>query len=141
MRPAAAAHMEIREEEIGTWLDAYGRAWEERDPVAIAGLFTEDASYYMRPSPFAGSLKGREAIVDYWRWSTSGTTEVSFEYEVLAVAGETGAARWSAWIREDETIQRVDGIFVVALSAGNRCHELREWWNTGGDRPETAAGR
>jgi hypothetical protein len=124
-------YAEIGEENLHAWLDAYGRAWEDRDPDAVAGLFTDDASYQVRPSPFQGPLHGREAILDYWRWSTSTATEVSFEFEVLDFAGDSGAARWSAWIRENDVIQRVDGIFVVALSTGNRCHNLYEWWNTG----------
>ena len=32
------------------WLDAYKKAWEERDPAAAAALFTEDAVWEMPPS-------------------------------------------------------------------------------------------
>jgi hypothetical protein len=125
-----ATRLEIGEEDLRAWLDAYGRAWEGHDSAAVAGLFTEDASYQIRPSPFAGPLRGRQEILDYWRWSTGSATEISFEFEVLDAAGESGAARWSAWIREDDTLQRVEGIFLVVLSPDRRCCELHEWWNT-----------
>jgi hypothetical protein len=38
------------EAELGSWLEAYGRAWKERDPDAAPRLFAEDASY--RETPF-----------------------------------------------------------------------------------------
>jgi len=28
-----------------SWLDAYGHAWENRDPEAATALFTEDGTY------------------------------------------------------------------------------------------------
>ncbi len=31
-----------------SWLDAYGRAWESRDPQAAAKLFTEDGTYQVK---------------------------------------------------------------------------------------------
>ena len=31
---------------FGHWLDAYGGAWETKEPAAAADLFTEDATYH-----------------------------------------------------------------------------------------------
>jgi hypothetical protein len=120
----------VTEEDLGSWLDAYGRAWEERDPLAAASLFTEDASYQITPSPFGGPLLGRRAILDYWASATDQDKEVSFGFEVLAVADRRGIARWWASVREREDDDRLGGIFVVSLTSDNRCSELREWWNS-----------
>lgn len=135
----------VGEENLRAWLDAYGRAWEGRDPLRAASLFTEDASYEVKPSPFEGPLRGKKAILDYWERSTDGATDVSFEFEVLAVEDGQGMARWWASIRDRGAVNRLGGVFVVTLAGDNRCRELREWWNPGepanGDRaPESARG-
>jgi SnoaL-like domain len=115
--------------DLGSWLAAYGRAWEGRDPVAVASLFTDDASYAITPSPFDEPLRGREEILDYWAGATAADKRVSFDYEVLAVADERGIARWWASMQERDGHVRIGGVFVVALTSDNRCSELREWWN------------
>ena len=56
-----------REEQLSAWLSAYGRAWEQRDPAAVADLFTAEASYEISPSPFPQPLKRKGR-----RYSTTG---------------------------------------------------------------------
>ena len=50
-------------ETLKSWLDAYGRAWENRDPEAAASLFTENATYH--ESPHDEPMRGRSKIVEY----------------------------------------------------------------------------
>ncbi|MGH6609432.1 MAG: hypothetical protein ACRECQ_04160 [Burkholderiaceae bacterium] len=45
------------------WLQAYKRAWEERDPNAAATIFAADATY--RETPFDPPMYGRKAICEY----------------------------------------------------------------------------
>ena len=45
------------ESALKRWLEEYGRAWENRDPEAAAGLYAEDGSYQV--TPFAEPLRGR----------------------------------------------------------------------------------
>src|SRR5690606_17277220 len=49
---------------VEEWLEAYRRAWEERDPEAAAALFTEDAEYLdnIYGEPHRGRDRGRA----YW---------------------------------------------------------------------------
>ena len=49
---------------LGRWLDAYGRAWETKDPEAAADLFAEDATYH--ETPFDEPMRGRAEISGYW---------------------------------------------------------------------------
>ena len=39
-----------RRQAFGSWFDAYGRAWETKDPPAAVELLTEDATYRETPS-------------------------------------------------------------------------------------------
>jgi len=114
-----------------SWLDAYGRAWETRDPAAAADLFTEDATY--QETPFTEPVRGRPAIHEYWRQATQSQCDVRFGYEILSVAEDRGIARW--WVSftvpaQAQQVQiKLDGIFLVVMAEGNRCKDFREWWH------------
>ncbi len=114
-----------------SWLDAYGHAWETRDPQAAADLFTEDATY--QEKPFTEPLRGRPAIHEYWRQATQSQAEVSFGHEILSVVQDRGIARW--WVSftvpaQAQQVQiKLDGIFLVLMAEGNLCQDFREWWH------------
>lgn len=118
------------------WLDAYGRAWETRDPDAATDLFTEDALYY--ETPFADPFAGRKAIYNYWADVPRLQTNITFRYEILSVKGDTGVARWWADFTRISSQKRVhlDGIFVITMADNGRCREFREWWHRQEKQPE-----
>jgi ketosteroid isomerase-like protein len=111
------------------WLDAYKRAWEDRDPEAAADLFTADANYY--ETPFEAPARGREGIRGYWSDATRHQEGIEFSYEVLATTETGGIARWRCQftrLTSDSTVE-LDGIFLVKLVAEGKCTEFREWWH------------
>ncbi len=111
------------------WLDAYGRAWETRDPAAAAELFTEDAVYH--ETPFDEPMRGRAEISDYWSDVTRSQDDVRFSYEILATSEEEGIAHWNAdFVRlPARTPIRLDGVLLAKLNVAGRCTEFREWWH------------
>jgi len=116
-------------EDFEKWLDAYGHAWETRDPQAIAELFTEEATY--QETPFVEPMRGRAAIREYWMNAVVRTQQqIRFGYEILAVAGDSCIAHWWASFIRVATQARVklDGIFLLTFTSGGLCRELREWW-------------
>ena len=116
-------------EEFKSWMDAYGRAWEKRDPRAAAELYAEDGSYQV--SPFVEPMRGRKAIREYWSEVARTEQDIRFGYEVLAVTAEFGIARWCAsFIRIPPWLDtKLDGIFLISLDANGKCRSLREWWH------------
>ena len=112
-------------------MDAYGRAYEGRDPDAAARLFTDDATYQW--GPFGDLLRGPDEIRAKWAGAVGDEGELAFRfgYEVLAVTDELGVARWIASADVPAEGRRVhyDGVFAVALRDG-LCSEFREWWNS-----------
>jgi len=116
-------------EDLSSWLDAYGRAWEGRDPDAAASLFTDTGTYQW--GPFEEPLRGREAIRERWADAVAAQAEVSFGHEPLAVGEGRGFARW--WVSFDVPVarqrMRLEGIFEVTLDDDRRCRKFREWWN------------
>jgi uncharacterized protein (TIGR02246 family) len=128
----------VKETELNDWLGKYGRAWENQDPDAAAGLFAEDGTYAW--GPFNDPIRGREAIHAAWQHATQGQQEdIRFGYEILAVTGARGIARWWASMKVKSTGQtvRMEGIFLLTLTAAGLCKEFREWWNE--DPPATDA--
>ena len=112
-----------------SWLEAYGRAWMERNPQAAADLFAEDGSYQV--TPFVEAMRGRPAIFEYWSNVARTQENIQFAYEILAVTREAGIARWwASFLIVPQGLQtRLDGIFLITLDADGRCRSLREWWH------------
>jgi hypothetical protein len=111
------------------WLEAYGRAWESRDPQAAAQNFAEDGSYQV--TPFVAPHCGQKAIFEYWVQVTQTEEDIRFSFEILAVTPDFGIARWRAsFIRVPPGLKtQLDGIFVITLDTSGRCKSLREWWH------------
>lgn len=115
-------------ESFKSWLEAYGRAWENRNPLAAATLFTDDAVYYW--GPFDEPLRGRSGISRRWSEATSRQERISFTYEILTVTEKMGINRWwASFLRIPSKKVELDGIFLVSLDEKNLCTEFREWWN------------
>ena len=112
-----------------SWLDSYGRAWQERDPNAAAELYTEDGTYQV--TPFLEPMRGREAIRAYWNEVTETEKNISFSCEVLATTEMFGIARWRAsFERTPPGLKtKLDGIFLIELDTSGKCTSLREWWH------------
>jgi uncharacterized protein (TIGR02246 family) len=111
------------------WLQKYGNAWRGRDPQGAADLFAEDGTYQV--TPFVEPMRGRSAILDYWRHVAETERHIQFSYEVLAVTSGAGIARWRAsFVIVPQKLQtKLDGIFLISLDGDGRCRSLREWWH------------
>ena len=117
------------ESALKRWLEEYGRAWENRDPEAAAGLYAEHGSYQV--TPFVEPLRGREAIRNYWVAVARTEKDIYFWYEILTQSDRFGMAHWRASfeIVPQELKTRLDGIFLIQLDASGKCTALREWWH------------
>jgi SnoaL-like protein len=111
------------------WLEKYGRAWKSCDAHAAATLFADDGSYQV--TPFAPPMRGQEAILEYWHGVCETERNIQFGFEILAVTGETGVARWwvSFLIVPQQLDTKLDGVLVITLDRTGRCSSFREWWH------------
>jgi hypothetical protein len=116
-------------ESFNTWLGAYGRAWETRDPQAAANLFTEETTY--QETPFDRTMRGLSAIMDYWSEVPRNQDQIRFGYEILSVTETIGIAHWWAtFVRIPSKVQvKLDGILIATLDEKNRCCTFKEWWH------------
>lgn len=123
---------------LSEWLDAYGRAWEARDPQAACDLFTEDAVYQW--GPFGRKLRGRVMIREAWAEALEDQDNVRFGYEVLSASNRGGVVRW--WCELDQPADgvhtKLEGIFRLAFEESGLCRSLEEWFNSKSDPLDAA---
>lgn len=119
---------DISRADLEAWLDAYERAWEQKDPDAAASLFTADAQYF--ETPYAEPFKGAAGVREYWARVTADQRDIDFRYDIVAVEGNKGVAAWSAVFNTISGGARVElnGVFVLEFADSRRCKTLREWW-------------
>jgi len=119
------------------WLRAYGAAWEGRDSKAAVKIFTEDAEYYW--TPLDPPQRGHGGIAAAWDGAVSTQRDISFRYEILAVAGATGIAKWRADFTRLATGAKVviEGVLTADFAASGKCRVFREWWHAAENPPAT----
>ncbi|GGB50146.1 hypothetical protein GCM10011316_22810 [Roseibium aquae] len=123
----------IPKQDAAEWLRAYGQAWIDGDPTAVAALFGSAAAYH--ETPFDPPLKGTAAIRSYWQaGAAEAQADVTFESEIWSLSGSVVIAGWRAAFTRIPSGARVDldGVFRLVLKEDNGtvlCTELREWWH------------
>lgn len=117
-------------DEFDRWLRAYRAAWQERDSKAAARLFTDDAEYYW--TPLDPPQRGPAGIADAWEAAVAQQRDVQFAFEILAVSGSTGIAKWRAdFVRlPARSSVRIEGVLAAEFTNGALCRVFREWWHS-----------
>lgn len=120
----------MNQQNFENWLENYKNAWENKNPNEAAKLFSVDATY--RETPFDEPMRGRGAIVEYWKEVENSQKDIVFDYEVLAVDREKGIAHWKASFKrmENEQLIKLDGILIAYFNEENECTKFEEWWHT-----------
>ena len=118
--------------DVESWVAAYRRAWETDAPDDIAGLFTEDAAYSPFPWPRgARQWQGRDKIVEKWIGRGDSKIGWRFDYEILAVEGDTAVIEgWTSYDRgEGEAWEEAyANVWLVRFTPDGRAREFAEWW-------------
>lgn len=113
---------------VQRWVDAYARAWRDRDAEAAATLFTEDCLY--RDHPLQEPHRGTEGVRAYWTnvTSTQDRVDVRMGRAVESQDGRRAAVEF--WVRMLNSGAEVTliGILFLRFAEDGRCAELRETW-------------
>lgn len=116
----------MHEDELRSWLEAYGESWETHDEDRFVALFTETATY--SENPFDAPRVGSDAIRAYFGLMAQHQQDVSFRFDVLATTPVL--VRW--WASYTKAVNgeptRLDGIFLLEFDQ-HRCISLHEWWH------------
>jgi len=124
---------------VHEWIEAYGRAWRERDADRVVGLFTEDASY--NSHPFRDPHVGSAGVRAYWTKATRDQRDLELRFGEPIVAGNKAAVEWWAIMRlDDGSIGTLPGCLYLRFAPDGRCQELREYWAWKEERVEAPEG-
>ncbi|MFQ5554051.1 MAG: nuclear transport factor 2 family protein [Acidimicrobiia bacterium] len=117
----------MREDELHSWLDAYGRAWESNDSDGFVALFSDGASY--AENPYDDPVVGSDAIREYFGLMAQHQKDVSFGFEIHSVSPVV-AHWWASYSKvTNGEPTRLDGVFLLDFDDDGRCASLREWWH------------
>lgn len=99
------------------------RSAGSRAPVRPAGHLPGDPVRY----PHAGESE----IYEYWAEVPNSQEDIHFNWQVLAVTGQSGIAHWQARFRRLPNGPQVhlDGVLVADFDPEGRCTAFREWWH------------
>ena len=107
------------------WMRRLRAAWIAGDVEAALGLFQKTERYYERP--FQPGTTQAE-IRRYWEDIVS-LSEISLEYEVMAVNGPTAIVHWVNRFRSPSSpLNHLDGVFAITFDDELNCIEFRQWW-------------
>jgi ketosteroid isomerase-like protein len=123
---------------VEEWVEAYGRAWREKDADAVVGLFTEDAEY--RSSPFREPSVGSAGIRDYWTRATSTQEDADVRMGSPIVAGDRVVVEWWTTMRDQGEEITLPGCLLLRFAPDGRCAALREYWQVEPGRHEPHPG-
>lgn len=108
-------------------LDAFKRAWEQRDPELGTGLFSDDAEF--RTDPFTEPLQGSLAIRAYWNAFAAASVNAEFDAERIWVVDGTVLSSWHAATTERASGERARfrGFMTLELDEGRKVRRGRMW--------------
>jgi predicted SnoaL-like aldol condensation-catalyzing enzyme len=124
--------------DAGSWLEAYRKAWEDKDADAAAALFDERATY--RSNIFEEPYDGREGVHRYWSEVTTTQEDVHVRMGRPFVDGDRVAAEFWTTMRNDGAEITLPGCLLLLFGDDGLCLALREYWHVESGRREPPAG-
>jgi hypothetical protein len=113
--------------DVGSWLEAYRRAWEEADADAAAALFDEGGTY--RSNIFEDPYEGRDGVRRYWQEVTSTQEDVRVRMGRPFTDGDRVAAEFWTTMRNDGAQITLPGCLLLRFGDDGLCLALREYWH------------
>ncbi len=110
--------------DFADWVERYGEAWREPGTLALAGLFTTDASY--RTAPYEAAIDGLTEIEAMWERERSPDEVFRMRSRIVAADGETAVIRVEVEY-EKPTRQSYRDLWIVELREDGRCRSFEEW--------------
>ena len=128
----------MNREQVSDWVAAYERAWRAPGTGALAGIFTQDATY--RQSPYEEPITGLPAIAAMWDAERDGPDEVfHMTSDVIAADGDTAVVRVE--VRYGDPVhQQYRDLWVLRFADDARCDWFEEWPFWPGQAHTAAAG-
>lgn len=116
-------------EDVKNWLERYKEAWENGDAELAGSLFTKDAVYY--ETPFMQPLKGRKAIIEYWKSEEKVWKAIHFNIVKFWIVDKIFFAKWRCELVRISTNNscRMAGLFMCSMNKNKLVNRFEEYWH------------
>lgn len=123
-------------EKYAALVEQFGKGWDSGEADRISDVFTPDAVF--SADPFEPVLRGRDAIVEYWKDVPIEQAEISFRFGEIYVAGPWFATEFKCTFRRRRTGTWVDVRGALFCETANsKISEMRMYWHRA--NPDLAA--
>lgn len=113
--------------DLRSWVGRYVDAVNGRDPVALAGLFTDDA---LQADPASAPPNvGRDAIRAFFEASIGASRTWTFTAERVHTCADAAAIDFRIEIDLDGTITTIAGIEVFAFGHDGLIRSVHAYWD------------
>jgi ketosteroid isomerase-like protein len=133
---AQAGEAGLRRRSVVHWVQAYARAWENKDADAAVAIFTSDALYQAVPGVAEQTFRGREAIHRYWADVTAAQQDISVRWGEPVIQGRRAAVELWATFRQPQInpegehwVTIVESNLLTFTPDGRLCSRNVEYWN------------
>ena len=125
---------ELREK-YSALVRTFGDGWEKGDAGDMASVFTEEGVFL--PSPFDPPVKGRAAVLAYWKDTPLEQAEVAFRFGEIFVAGPWFSTEIKCTFRRRRTGNRVDVRGALFCETeDDLISEMRMYWHRVSGQPD-----
>jgi uncharacterized protein (TIGR02246 family) len=125
---AASTSPVLDRDTVARWVEAYLKAWKDKDDVAVGKLFTDDAVYQEIPGDEAHTYTGRQAIQQYWRTITAGQSDVTAHYGEPVIQGDRAAVELWITLRGGEKWMTIVETNIFYFAPGGQVRRNVEYW-------------
>ena len=109
-------------------IDTFGRGWSKAKVEVLMSVFADDAVFL--ETPFASPLKGREAVLSYWKDVPYHQTEIAFSSGEIYAAGQWFSTEFRLLFRRRRTGEWVDARGAIFCeTADGLITEMRMYWH------------
>ena len=112
---------------LDDWVEGYRLAWENRDSLAAAALFTPDGTY--RSNIFEEAHQSRVGVAEYWETVTTSQSDVRVRMGRPFVDGSRVAVEFWTNMKVDGSEVTLPGCLLLDFDDNWQCRALREYWH------------
>lgn len=120
-------------------IDTFGRGWSKAKIDVLMSVFADDAVFI--ETPFSSPLRGREAVLSYWKDVPYHQTEITFSSGEIYGAGPWFSTEFKVVFRRRRTGDWVEARGAIFCeTAGELITEMRMYWHRAAGASVTGGG-